>query len=134
MRLSADSSVHSRSSRRCGNFFSTTDSDGSEWVLLSDGLLHAREIRNTLAWAKCPPWLIFANACEAGMDDDESKTATNHSDVTGLATACINQGVAAYIAPLWPVDDEIARWLAIGFYCECCANASVSARHSVAPA
>ncbi len=97
-------------------FFSATDSDGSAWVL-SDGLLHAREIRNTLAWAKCPPWLIFANACEAGMDDDD-QSATKHSDVTGLATACINQGVAAYIAPLWPVDDEIARWLAIGFYRE----------------
>lgn len=92
----------------------SVDGDGSGWVV-SDGLLHAREIRNTLSWAKRPPWLIFANACEAGMDLGTSQSPT---DVSGLATACINQGVAAYIAPLWPVDDEIARWLAVGFYRE----------------
>ncbi len=91
-----------------------TDGDGSGWVV-SDGLLHAREIRNTLAWSKRPPWLIFANACEAGMDISSRK---EQPDVSGLATACIGNGVAAYIAPLWPVDDEIARWLAVGFYRE----------------
>ncbi len=90
------------------------DGDGSAWIV-SDGYLHAREIRNTLAWSKRPPWLIFANACEAGMDLGTSSSTT---DVSGLATACINNGVAAYIAPLWPVDDEIARWLAVSFYRE----------------
>jgi CHAT domain-containing protein len=95
-------------------FFDKQDPDGSAWVL-SDGLLHAREIRNTLAWTSAPPWLVFANACEAGMDVSEANRPT---DVSGLATAFINQGVAAYIAPLWPVDDEVARWLAVGFYRE----------------
>lgn len=95
--------------------FNREDTDGSAWVL-SDGLLHAREIRNTLARSEQPPWLIFANACEAGMDGESKSSQPN--DVTGLATACINFGVAAYIAPLWPVDDEIARWIAIGFYRE----------------
>ena len=96
-------------------FFDKIDPDGSAWVL-SDGLLHAREIRNTLARSRQPPWLIFANACEAGMD--AATLSVQPGDVTGLATACINYGVAAYIAPLWPVDDEIARWLAVGFYRE----------------
>lgn len=94
-------------------FFNKEDPDGSAWVL-SDGLLRAREIRNTLARSEQPPWLIFANACEASMEDGRATAQPN--DVTGLATACINHGVAAYIAPLWPVDDEIARWLAVGFY------------------
>lgn len=91
-----------------------TDGDGSGWVV-SDGLLHAREIRNTLAWSKRPPWLIFANACEAGMDVSKRN---DPPDISGLATACISNGVAAYIAPLWPVDDEISRWLAVNFYRE----------------
>ena len=39
-------------------------------------------------------------------------------DVFGLATACINQGVAAYIAPLWPVQDVLAADLAAEFYRE----------------
>ncbi len=91
-----------------------TDGDGSGWVV-SDGLLHAREIRNTLAWSKRPPWLIFANACEAGMDVSQRH---DPPDISGLATACISNGVAAYIAPLWPVDDEISRWLAVNFYRE----------------
>lgn len=96
-------------------FFDAQDGDGSAWVL-SDGLLHAREIRNTLARSQRPPWLIFANACEAGME--QGIQPGRSVDVTGLATACINHGVAAYIAPLWPVDDEIAKWLAVRFYRE----------------
>jgi len=84
--------------------------------VLSDGLLLAREIRNTLDRSQQPPWLIFANACEAGMD--QGTQAGRSIDVTGLATACINFGVSAYIAPLWPVGDEIAKWLAVRFYRE----------------
>lgn len=94
--------------------FDKNDPEGSAW-LLSDGLLRAREIRNTLAWTESPPWLVFANACEAGMDAG-SPAGRYQSDVFGLATAFINQGVAAYIAPLWPVDDAVAAQLAVDFY------------------
>jgi hypothetical protein len=86
----------------------------SAW-LLSDGELWAREIRNTLAGQDEPPWLIFANACEAGMDAAANRY---QGDVFGLATACINQGVAAYVAPLWPVRDVLAAELAADFYRE----------------
>ena len=37
-------------------------------------------------------------------------------DVFGLATAFINQGVAAYIAPLWRINDTLAAQMAIDFY------------------
>lgn len=94
--------------------FDETDPEASAW-LLSDGFLRAREIRNTLAWTASPPWLVFANACEAGMDIGAS-ASRYQGDVFGLATAFITQGVAAYIAPLWPVDDEVATQLAIDFY------------------
>lgn len=97
------------------SYFSKSDPDGSAWVL-SDGLLRAREIKNVLSWSNFRPWLIFANACEAGMDG--APDGDRVGDVTGLATACINQGVASYIAPLWPVNDEEARKLACRFYRE----------------
>lgn len=96
-------------------FYSKPDPDGSAWVL-SDGLLRAREIKNVLSWSNFRPWLIFANACEAGMDGEHD--GNDVGDVSGLATACINQGVASYIAPLWPVNDAVARELARRFYRE----------------
>ncbi len=95
-------------------YFDKKDPESSAW-LLSDAMLCAREIRNTLAWTDSPPWLVFANACEAGMDAGAS-AMRYHSDVFGLATAFINQAVAAYIAPLWPVDDQVAAQLAVDFY------------------
>jgi hypothetical protein len=96
--------------------FRKGDPETSAW-LLSDGELWAREIRNTLAGQEEPPWLIFANACEAGMDAG-THAGRYQGDVFGLATACINQGVAAYIAPLWPVQDVLAAELAADFYRE----------------
>jgi len=94
--------------------FDKNDPECSAW-LLSNGLLRAREMRNTLAWTASPPWLVFANACEAGMDAG-TPVGPYQSDVFGLATVFINQGVAAYIAPLWPVDDAVAAQLASDFY------------------
>lgn len=84
----------------------------SGW-LLSDGLLSVSELRNTLEWTEQPPWLIFANACGAGMVE-----AANHyqGEVYGMAEACIRAGVNAFVAPLWKVHDESARMLASEFY------------------
>ncbi len=86
----------------------------SAW-LLSDGPLWAQEIRNTLARVDSPPWLVFANACESAMDSGR-RTNRYQGDVFGLATAFINQGVAAYIGPLWPVNDTMAAQMATDFY------------------
>ncbi len=88
----------------------------SAW-LLSDGPLWASELRNTFAWSNSPPWLIYANACDAGMSSDRPSSLYT-GDVFGLATACINQGVEAYIAPLWPIADEPGRLFATSFYRE----------------
>jgi CHAT domain-containing protein len=100
--------------------FRRGDPETSAW-LLSDGELWAREIRNTLAGLEEPPWLVFANACEAGMDAG-APAGRYQGDVFGLATACINQGVAAYVAPLWPVPDVLAAELAANFYRELLLN------------
>jgi CHAT domain-containing protein len=94
--------------------FRNDDPETSAW-LLSDGELWSLEIRNTLAEHPAPPWLVFANACEAGMDS--ARPARKYQEnVFGLATAFINQGVAAYVAPLWPIDDRLAQHIALVFY------------------
>ncbi len=93
--------------------FDPNDVQCSAWIL-SDGPLVALNIRNTLAWLKNPPSLVFANACGAAMDRKSSGDSLK--DVSGLATAFINQGVAAYIAPLWPIDDAVAKGIAATFY------------------
>src|SRR5205823_3119236 len=94
--------------------FRAEDPEASAW-LLSDGPLWAKEIRNTLAWCEAPPWLVFANACEAGMDS-AAPPSRYQGDVFGLATAFINQGVAAYLGPLWPIGDAVALQMATDFY------------------
>ncbi|HXF03991.1 MAG TPA: CHAT domain-containing protein [Blastocatellia bacterium] len=94
--------------------FDGRDPEASAW-LLSDGVIRAREIRNTLAWTASPPWLVFASACEAAQEAGRI-VARYQGEVFGLATAFINQGVAAYIAPLWKLDDEVATHVAIDFY------------------
>lgn len=94
--------------------FDADDPETSAW-LLSDGKLWALELRNTLAEHPAPPWLIYANACEAAM---ESRAVKYQGNVFGLATACINEGVAAFIAPLWPIDDLLAQQIALTFYHE----------------
>lgn len=94
--------------------FNVDAPEESAWIL-SDGPLWAQEIRNTLAWTESPPWLVFANACESAMDSNRPANRYQ-GDVFGLATAFINQGVAAYIGPLWPVNDSMALQMATDFY------------------
>jgi hypothetical protein len=94
--------------------FRGEDAETSAW-LLSDGELWALEIRNTLVDHPAPPWLVYANACESAMESDQPRRRYQ-GNVFGLATAFINQGVAAYIAPLWPIDDLLAQHIALEFY------------------
>jgi CHAT domain-containing protein len=94
--------------------FRQDDPETSAWFM-SDAQLWSLEIRNTLAELDAPPWLVFANACDAGMDAGRS-ARKYQGNVFGLASAFINHGVAAYIAPLWPIDDMLAQYIALEFY------------------
>lgn len=84
-------------------------------LLLSDGPLGATELRNTLAWCTRPPWMIFANACNASMTSDRKPTGYQ-GEVFGLAEACIREGVSAYVAPLWQISDKSAQVIALELY------------------
>lgn len=85
-------------------------------LLLSDGPLYAFELRHTLASAMTPPWLLYANACEAARERGASAAHRYHDGVYGLASAALGQGVAAYVGPLWRIVDADAVRLAEVFY------------------
>ncbi|MGE0879869.1 MAG: CHAT domain-containing protein [Acidimicrobiia bacterium] len=54
--------------------------------------------------------LVFLNACQVGSADEVL------GDYAGLAAAFLAVGASAVIAPLWSIDDGIARELALRFY------------------
>ena len=53
---------------------------------------------------------VFLNACQVGQGDQLL------GDQAGLAAAFLSAGASAVIAPLWSIDDELARQLAARFY------------------
>jgi CHAT domain-containing protein len=53
---------------------------------------------------------VFLNACQVGMGNQML------GDHAGLAAAFLFAGAAGVIAPLWSIDDAIARQIAIRFY------------------
>jgi len=57
-----------------------------------------------------PPPFVFLNACQAGASDELL------GDYAGLAAAFLRVGAAGVIAPLWAVDDKIAKDVATRFY------------------
>jgi CHAT domain-containing protein len=53
---------------------------------------------------------VFLNACQVGSGREVL------GDYAGMAAAFLVQGAAGVIAPLWSVNDEIAREIALKFY------------------
>jgi CHAT domain-containing protein len=54
--------------------------------------------------------VVFLNACQVGQGQKLL------GDYAGLAAAFLSGGAQAVVAPLWRVDDEVARHFAEGFY------------------
>ncbi len=53
---------------------------------------------------------IFLNACQVGT------AGSVLSDYGGMAGACVSEGCSGYVAPLWNVNDLVARQFAEDFY------------------
>ncbi len=80
-------------------------------IVLSDTGLRLGEdmvIGNKMTQEHQP--FVFINACEVGM---ASETLGAYG---GLAAAFLNEGCRGFIAPLWKVNDKIAREIAVNFY------------------
>lgn len=78
-------------------------------VMTNGEVLEATELEGI---ALKPPPFVFLNACQAGAGDQLL------GDYAGLAVAFLRVGAAGVIAPLWAVDDKIAKDVATRFYSE----------------
>jgi hypothetical protein len=94
-----------------GRFDHTGTQDG---ILMEDGkYLRPRSIRGVKEAAHVDVidvGVVFLNACQLGQAQEML------GEYAGMATAFTSLGVDAVIAPLWKVDDAIARKVAEGFY------------------
>jgi hypothetical protein len=61
---------------------------------------------------------VFLNACQVGAGQSLL------GDYAGMAEAFLRSGACAVVAPLWAIDDEIARGVAVRFYEEVFAGRS----------
>jgi CHAT domain-containing protein len=62
---------------------------------------------------------VFLNACQVGTGSEVL------GDYSGIAAAFLNAGASGVIAPLWSVKDDIAKTVALEFYENTFAGASV---------
>jgi CHAT domain-containing protein len=77
-------------------------------IILTDGhSLHANEIA-ARDLASNP--VVFLNACQVGAGQLELGA------YSGVAAAFVEAGASAVVAPLWKIDDAIAREIALAFY------------------
>jgi CHAT domain-containing protein len=94
-----------------GRFDHTGTQDG---ILMEDGkYLRPRSIRGLKQTAQVDVidvGMVFLNACQLGQAQEML------GEYAGMATAFTSLGVDAVIAPLWKVDDAVARQVAEGFY------------------
>ncbi|MGV1009407.1 MAG: CHAT domain-containing protein [Dermatophilaceae bacterium] len=81
-------------------------------IVLSDSALRIDQLTvlgGELGDAGAP--LVFLNACQLGQAQGELL-----GDQGGLASAFLAVGCRGFVAPLWSVEDELARDLALDFY------------------
>jgi CHAT domain len=86
-------------------------------VVLTDGhVLDPFEIKGSSLQTR--PF-VFLNACQVGVGNKVL------GDYAGLASAFLEAGASGVIAPLWSVNDELAKGIALRFYERAFAGASV---------
>jgi hypothetical protein len=79
-------------------------------VILGDGMrLSPLVFANAPLGKRCAPFL-FMNACQVG------KAGELLASFSGFAGEAIKGGFRGFLAPLWSVEDQLARDIALGFY------------------
>ena len=71
-------------------------------------ILSAYDVRGGSLKLRAP--LVFLNACQVGASREVL------GDYAGMAEAFLFAGASAVVAPLWSIDDGVARSLALTFY------------------
>ncbi len=82
--------------------------DSEDGINMTDGTYLSRHSVRGIETS--PVRLVFLNACQLGQG--RSVLGSN----AGMVPAFLGLGVGAAIAPLWNVDDQVAKEFAEGFY------------------
>ena len=77
-------------------------------ALVDKQMLISQQIRAAYPMKASP--FVFLNACQAGSGQMVL------GDYSGLAAAFLYAGASGVIAPLWSIDDRVARSIALAFY------------------
>ena len=77
-------------------------------LVLTDGLALTPEQVRAQHLKQAP--FVFLNACQVGNGDRVL------GDYAGMAEAFLYAGAAGVVAPLWSIDDTVAREIALRFY------------------
>ncbi|MBO0980782.1 CHAT domain-containing protein [Microbacterium sp. SD291] len=77
-------------------------------IVLNEG--NARLDALYVAGSRLRRSFVFVNACQIGQSTELL------DDAGGLATSFLRTGAAGFVAPLWNVDDQVAKDTALGFY------------------
>ena len=81
---------------------------GFNGIVLNEG--NARLDALYVAGSRMLRPFVFVNACQVGQ------TTELLDDAGGLATSFLKTGARGFVAPLWNVDDQIAKDTALAFY------------------
>ncbi len=88
---------------------------GDGLVMQDEAVLSPEEVRGTALGA---PAFVFLNACQVGAGESLL------GQYAGMAMAFLVAGASAVIAPLWKIDDEVAKGVALDFYADVFKGAS----------
>ena len=81
---------------------------GFNGIVLNDG--DARLDPVYVAGSQMHRPFVFLNACQVGQ------TTELLDDAGGMAAMFLKTGATGFVAPLWSVDDQVAKDTALGFY------------------
>lgn len=81
---------------------------GFNGIVLNEG--HSRLDALYVAGSRMQRPFVFLNACQVGQ------TTELLDDAGGLATSFLKTGAHGFVAPLWNVDDQVAKETALAFY------------------
>jgi hypothetical protein len=83
----------------------------SGW-LLADGPITTAH----LDALRCPPWLIFSNACDTAREAPQDKASHGYAGNMGMASRFLFVGVEAYVGALWPIHVDTGAAFARLFF------------------
>ena len=100
-----------------GHGYFNPDTPVANGLMLGDKILSIDELKHCLEGNP----FVFINACD-GAKTKTTAMGTHGRIIDGIAIALLESNASGCLAPLWPVEDDLAKDFAIKFYTETIKN------------